>query len=676
MTKLAAACVSIGAFLLCACGDDGPYECVAPAPAPEVPVAELLAGLDGLPFEAFLEASYEAVLGRSPEGLAWRGLSARNDHLDDLSDAYALRTLDLLEAIQARLHAYERDALAPEQQISYDVYDWYLTDRLRRRGFLYYDYTSVANVHTRLYSGFIEQGRLASLADAEDYVARLQQVSRQVEDTRARLAARAGAGIIAPDLLLGYSAYGARFIADSAPRDLLFYTHLAGRLAALPDLQPRQRDALLGDAEAALACHMIPAFAALADDLERLLALAPRDHGAWQYEDGQAFYAAELAHHTSTGMTADEIHALGLSTLPALQAEIRARFAELGYPEDAPLLELYERLATDGGVLHGAQAVAELERLIAQAERRLGEAFVERPAAELVVIAVDAGNYYYGPSSDGSRPGAFYASVNHGMARYAMQTLVHHEAVPGHHLQVSLAEALDLPYVRRDLDATAYQEGWGLYAEELAAELGWLEGSPDSELGRLQAAALRAARLVVDTGIHAMGWSYDDALGFMIENLGMRYEDADYEVRRYIGWPGQATAYWIGKQRILDLRQQAADALGASFDLPGFHSAVLASGALPLDVLSRSIEAYIDRAGEAPGELPGPAPGEPAPAVAWLARAQRTHPARHGVAPARPARPWLDARERAWRPGACDPATPGCSPAPWLRGDGARARVP
>jgi uncharacterized protein (DUF885 family) len=676
MKKIAFACISIWLALLGACGDDGPYECVAPEPAFEVPLEDVLAELDGLELEVFLDASYEAILRRMPEGLTWRGLSERNDRLDDVSDAYALRTLDLIEAIQTRLHAYERDALLPEQQISYDVYDWYLADRLRRREFLHHDYTYVADIYSQLYSALVSEHPLASVTDAEDYVTRLQQVSVQVAETRAKLAARADAGIIAPEILLQNSVYRARYAANSVPRELPFYTRLAEGLAAMPDVPSWQRDELLAAAEAALACHMIPAFDELAGDLERLLAMAPGEHGAGQYDRGQEFYAAELVHHTTTGMTADAIHELGLSLLPELHAQMRAGFRALGYPEGEPLGVLYDRLAADSGVLYGAQAVAELERLIAEAEGRLGEAFVERPPAELVVVGVDAGNYYIGPSSDGSRPGAFYASVNYGMPRHAMQTLVHHEAVPGHHLQISLAGALDLAYFRRELSATAYQEGWGLYAEELAAELGWLEGNPEGELGRLQDAALRAVRLVVDTGIHARGWSHGQAVDYMIENIGMTYQDADYEVRRYIGRPGQATAYWIGKQRILDLRQEAVDALGESFDLAAFHTAVLASGALPLDVLSTSIAGYIEAAPEVPEE--------PAPAVAGRWRTQGAGRASQGLG-AVPARPFMPGRpgphgvdrvSRVRRMGDCSAGAPGCSPEPWLRGDDVRVWVP
>jgi uncharacterized protein (DUF885 family) len=661
------ACITTWTLLWAACDEHGGGECLAPEPAAEIPVDQVLARLDGLSFDDFLDTSYAEILSRSPEGISTRGLGQafgmRNDRLDDLSDEYVLRTLDLIEGVQARLRAYDRAALTPAQQLSRDTYDWYLGDQLRRRELLYYDYYSLAEIYGQLYYTLVTLHPIEDVSDAEDYVSRLRHVSRQVAQVRDKLAVRARQGIIAPRILLAPAANQAESVAITAARALPFYTSFADKLYALPGLSGAERADFLDAAEDAIACHVLPAFDDLSEDLQRLLAMAPLGHGAEQYEGGLDFYAAELAHHTTTGMTATEVHELGLAELSRLHQEMRAHFAALGYPEGEPLQQLYERLAADTGVLFDAEAVAGYEAIIADTESRLDEAFVERPAAELVVIGVDSGDYYIAPAFDGSRPGAFYATVGSGVPRYGMPTLSYHEAIPGHHLQISFAQTLDVPEFRRDVEVTAYVEGWAFYAEELAAELGWYEGDIPGELGRLQDAALRASRLVVDTGIHAFGWSFEQSVAFMVEHIGAPTWAMEGQVYRYISWPGQASAYWIGRQRILDLRQQAMDALGAAYDLKAFHTAVLSGGALPLEVLSTSIQRYIDTAGQTPATL---ARARTVTRTPWPETALQLDRVDHtAVLPA-----MRDPLDCATGP------LPGCGQLPRLRDDAVPARIP
>jgi uncharacterized protein (DUF885 family) len=653
-------------LLLAACSDDG-GECIAPEPAPEAPLDEVLAGLDGLPFDVFLDASYEAILRRSPEAVSSRGLSEAlatgNDLLDDLSDEYVLRTMELVEAIQTRLRAHDRNALTRSQQLSYDTYDWFLSDQLRWRELLHYDYTTLVATYSQLYYTLVTVHPVEDIRDAEDYVARLRRVSRQIGQVRDKLAVRAQQGIMPPVVLLQPALAEAEYLAGAAPRELAFYTAFQARLDTLPGLSQFQRQDLLAAAEDAIACHVIPSFGDLSEDLRQLLSMAPLGLGAEQYPGGVGFYAAELAHHTTTEVTAAELHELGQEVLLGLHAAMRAHFTALGYPEGEPLQQLYERLAADTGVLFDADAVAGYEAIIADAETRLADVFAERPAADLVVIGVANGDYYLEPALDGSRPGAFYASVANGVPRYAMPTLAYHEGVPGHHMQVSFAQTLALPDFRRDVGFTAYVEGWAHYTEELAAELGWYEDDIPGELGRLQGAALRAARLVVDTGIHAQGWGFEQAVAFMVDNIGSPTPAMEREVMRYVSRPGQATAYWVGKQRILELRQQAMDEYGDAFSLELFHSSVLRSGALPLDVLSLSVPAILD-------ELAEPAP--PASAVAasrtaWpaMAASPPRRSARHRAQPAMPH--LLDCATR---------SLPHCAELPRLRNDAVPARVP
>jgi uncharacterized protein (DUF885 family) len=211
----------------------------------------------------------------------------------------------------------------------------------------------------------------------------------------------------------------------------------------------------------------------------------------------------------------------------------------------------------------------------------------------VVVEAGPAGDYYNPPAIDGSRPGIFYAKVTGSKEKFAMPTLAYHETIPGHHFQIAIAQELSLPALRKDIGFTAYTEGWALYAERLVYELGFYRDDPYGNIGRLQAEAFRAARLVVDTGIHAKKWSYDQAVKFMVDNTGLPRRTVETEVARYVVWPGQATAYEIGMLKILELRQRAMDALGDNFDLKEFHRVVLGNGALPLEILEQVVDEWI-----------------------------------------------------------------------------------
>ncbi len=581
---------------LAGCGDDINQVCVAPGAAAELATDDALAALEGLEFDAFLEDSYVQLLRRSPETIAIYGLSdqlgTRNDQLDDASDAFANRTWDLVDGTLAHLRSYDRQALSIEQQVSYDVYEWYLTDWSSEREFLYYDYANIIGVYAQTYWALVLYHPIDNLDDARDYIARLRQVSRKAAQVRQALAAREAQGIVAPGFLLQPRLDNVRFVAQTPALELPFYTSFASRLADAQGIDSDDRRALLGDAEAAIECHVIPAFQDLERDFQALMAAAPEDVGAGQYPEGEAFYARLLAHYTTTDMTADEIHQLGLDELEILHGQMRQRFAELGYPDDEPLPTTYGRVAEDSGYVMGSAAIAEYEAIIADAESRMDEVFNEVPGAELVILDSN-GDYYVVPALDGSRPGEFHAYVDFNVPRFTMPTLAYHEAIPGHHFQLSQAQKLDLPSFRADPPITAYTEGWGLYAENLASFLDWYENDPRGELGFLQAQAFRAARLVVDTGLHHKGWSFTEATQFMVDNVALADWEAEGQIARYIRIPGQATAYWIGMRKILDLRQKAMTDLGPDFDLKEFHSAVLQNSALPLDVLETTIEQYI-----------------------------------------------------------------------------------
>jgi len=565
--------------------------------------ADIIDSLKGLSIDEFFEESYKQLLLRNPEYLTELGIAelygVGNDQLTNISDSYIRETYELQAAILELLREYNREELTYEQQISYDVYGWFLDDLVRQQEFMYYDYPVthfITGAQNQLIHFFTDIHPVTSKKDAEDYITRLSQVDTKFEQLLEGLKLREEAGITPPRFIIQWSLYDIRRIARGSAQYLPFYTAFEEKVNSL-EVSAEEKQALLAAAEKEISESVIPAFQALVDYLEHLESVAPTDDGVWQFPKGDEYYAYALRHHTTTDMTAEEIHQLGLAEVERIHKEMRALFDELHYPEDEPLSELFSRVARDGRYVAGTQVVDMYGMLIEEADQNLDPAFDIRPRAEVIVIGGSTGGFYVPGSLDGSRPGAFYANVS-GTSEplYGMPTLAYHEAIPGHHFQISLAQELDLPFLRSDVSFTGYAEGWALYAEQLAWELGWYEDDPYGNLGRLQYEAFRAARLVVDTGIHAKGWTYDQALEYMKENVGFdtRVVNLEFEVSRYVAWPGQAAAYKVGMLKILELRQKAEDALGDQFDIKEFHRVILSSGSMPLEILEKVVQTYID----------------------------------------------------------------------------------
>jgi uncharacterized protein (DUF885 family) len=591
------------ALFLVACGGGGgsaPSAGPPPAAGP-TPAETLEAELQGLSLTEFYEASYAALLYRSPESIIWQaltGLYPLDDvGLDDISAGYRRDTYAMYEVVLAALRGYDRSGLSPADRLTYDFYAWYLQDAVDAQAFLYYSFPAAFNFvgeHTGTETFFTEIHPVRTVDDANDYITRLRDVPRKFDNLVEFLDLQNGAGIIEPRLTIGWSLFGVDQIAGAAPANVSYYTAFRDKLDAIPGLGDGERQALLDDALAATRDFVIPAYQALRAKLQQLQALAPGTIGVSQYPLGNEYYDFMLRHRTTTDLTAAQIHQLGLDHLQRIHAEMREIFDQLGYPQNETLPQLFQRVVQDGGVIPAADVKSTYEAIIDAAEAELDAAFDIFPSADVVVAEDEFGGFYIGPSFDGTRPGAFYASTQFDEPWYQMPSLTYHEAVPGHHTQVAIAMDLDSgPFFRKTIRFTAFVEGWALYAERLAFELGWYDNDSYGNLGRLQYEALRAARLVIDTGIHSMGWTFDQAVRFNINNVGWSRSASESAVARYSVAPAQATAYMIGMLHILDARQRAQDALGSAFDLREFHRVVLTSGGLPLALLDDVVDRYI-----------------------------------------------------------------------------------
>jgi len=591
-------------FLVAACSGgstDATPTALPPAPPTGPTAAELLTQeLTGLTLQDFYDVSFKALMLRDPEAVIWHGLEGiyplDSIGLTDLSDAYKRATYAMYDVVLQALQTYDREALDADGKISYDVYAWFLQDKVDESEFIYYGFPASysifgAQADTRLF--FTDVHPLETRQDAENYISRLTAVRQKFRQLAAHLRLQRNAGVIEPALTLRIADSQALAVVSGSPDTSPYYTVFRDKLETIAGLSTADKAALRGAALAATRDSVIPAHQELRNTFVSLLADASPSIGVSQFPRGRDYYSYILRHHTTTDLTPARIHQLGLDELQRIRAEMRAIFDQLGYPQNESLLTLFGRVANDGGFIPGADTLATFENLVAFAEQNLAQAFDLFPAAEVVVIPDTSGGFYIGPSFDGSRPGAFYAGTGRDLPYYDMPTLTFHEAVPGHHLQIALAHEMDLPAFRKILRSTAFVEGWALYAERLAYELGWYDNDPYGNLGRLQFEALRAARLVMDTGIHDLGWSFDQATQFNIDNVGWSPGASQGAAARYSVLTGQATAYMIGMLTILELRQRAMDQLGAAFDLKAFHRLVLGSGGVPLSILEQIVDNYI-----------------------------------------------------------------------------------
>jgi hypothetical protein len=390
-------------------------------------------------------------------------------------------------------------------------------------------------------------------------------------------------------------------IADSSPRYTPFYTAFREKLQRIEGLGEPEKQVLLDAAETEISGSVIPAFRALVDYFTTLQASTTNDEGVWKFPNGDAYYAHILRNQASIDITPEQVHELGLAEVERIQAEMRQAFDELGYPQGANLGELMNRAIEEGGFYSTRdqggqdQVVAAYEKLLDEADQALDAVVDIRPKAKVVVVGGPVGGFYVSAPLDGSRPGMFHASTGGSQVpKFNMPTVAYHEAIPGHHFQIAIAQEVDLPLFRNDVFFNGYGEGWALYAERLAWELGLYDDDPYGDLGRLQLELLRAVRLVVDTGIHAKQWTRAESKAYMNEALGDPSGRWSHEVDRYVVLPAQATGYKIGMLKILELRQRAMDELGGDFDIKEFHNLVLGSGSMPLDILERVVQGYID----------------------------------------------------------------------------------
>lgn len=561
-----------------------------------------------LPAEAPIDdlfAAYDAVgLAQSPEGKAYRGIRDEDyGKWNDPSDAAEEQQFALLQDTLAAMRArYNPATLAPQQALSFRLFEAMAARRASLHPYRDYGYIfdQMNGAQSDLPAFLINTHRVANKAEAEAYVARIAGLGPLLDALTAQSRERADKGVMPPKWVYPYVISDIENLLAAGEGNAIL-TDLAEKVAKLDpvaadaaDLQARAIDAWNSSAA--------PAYQRLLAEMQRQQAIAPSEDGVWRFKDGDKYYAALLANYTTTDLTADEIHDLGLRETARIHDEMRAIMKQVGFT--GTLQEFFEYTRTDPRFFHTSREayLAEAEGHLARMTAKLPEFFKTLPTDPLVIKPVEAfreksaGKAFYSrPAPDGSRPGTYYVNLYNlnDMSKNELEALAYHEGLPGHHLQLSIQTQLgDLPAFRRFGGVTAYSEGWGLYTEELGKDMGFYT-DPYSDFGRLGMELWRAGRLVVDTGIHHKRWSRETAMAWLAENTPNPPGDIEKAIERYIVYPGQATAYMIGKLKIMELREKARAELGTKFDIREFHDTILTSGPVPLSIMEENVGQWI-----------------------------------------------------------------------------------
>ncbi len=570
---------------------------------------------------AILDSAVQQYLHEIPEfatGLAVTEEQAGGRYIDRLSDS-SRAGRDRINAIAtttlAAMHRLDRNALEGQDGVTYDVVNTSLQDGVDSARFEVgggatgpYVVTQLGGNYTFIPDFLASQHPVTNRDQADAYIARLRAYAHELDNESEMIAHDAGAGVVPPDFAIDGAVRQLQAFAANAPGQTVLVQSFAGKLGAVEGLAATDRTALTTQAEALVRDEVLPAYRRQIAALQAIRAQAVHDAGIWRLPQGAEMYEVALRAQTTTTMTADEIHQMGVDLVNSLHREMDAILRAEGLTRGSVaerVRSLYTRPDqlypnTDAG---RTQLLADLNVQVQEIRALMPQYFGTLAHADLQIVRVPEytqagapGGYYNQAALDGSRPGSYYINLRDTaeLPKFTLPTLTYHEGIPGHHWQISIAqEAHGLPLIRSAiLGFVAYQEGWGLYAEQLADEAGVYANNPLGRLGYLQSAAFRSSRLVVDTGIHAKRWTREQAIQSMMEATGDTESTIVTEIERYCVSPGQACGYMVGKQALLRMREEARTAMGARFDIKGFHETVLTNGAMPLSVTAQMVQQW------------------------------------------------------------------------------------
>jgi uncharacterized protein (DUF885 family) len=569
----------------------------APA-APPVPAAQVEAGSKAL--NAVFQDYWEDNLKHSPEFASTLGDKRYNDQISDYSVKAINDGLAREENFLMRLAAIDPAGLTAQETTSRELLMRTFAEDEVAAEFKEWEMpvNQMGGIHT-IYPRLVAQLSFTTVKDYDDWIARLHALPKAFDQVTANMSIGMEDGRVPPKYLLEKALEQVKGLAGQKPEE----SPLALPLKNFPaGIKPAEQERIKAEMLDAVAKEALPAYARFARFLEVSYIPAGRaEPGISALPDGAKYYQFLIRRRTTTGLTAEQIHQIGLDEVKRDEAEMLVIAQKLGFVD----LKSFRASLKTNPKLHPASREALLAAYrgyLTPMQAKLPQLFGRLPKAAFEVVAVpdylektSAPAYYEPGAPDGSRPGRLFIDTYDAADRnlYSVEVIAYHEGLPGHHLQISIAQELDgLPAFRKYSGYTAYAEGWGLYSERLGKDVGFYQ-DPYSDYGRLEGDIWRAIRLVVDTGVHSEHWNREQMVEYFHDHSAIDETSIQAEVDRYIAWPGQALAYKIGQLKILELRDRAKTALGDKFDLRAFHDLVLDSGALPLDVLSDRIDAWI-----------------------------------------------------------------------------------
>ncbi|XOV94116.1 MAG: DUF885 family protein [Bacteroidota bacterium] len=568
---------------------------------------------------AWFDAKYEEKLQESPLTLTVQGRKDLYDKMDDMSEAAEERQLKWAEASVEELKTtFDYEKLNAEDKLSYDlwVYQYEQMKEDARFRNMNYVYDQMTAIHTQLPNMLINLHRVDSLSDMQNYISRIEGLGRAINQLNERAKRQAELGILPPKFSFEITISQTEALLDGYPfndseKNSPLWTDMSKKIEALQTstkIDAEGANMLKTNAELALIRYFKPAYENLLTWLKTEMSNAEEaPTGVSRHDNGKEFYNYRLKRATTTDLTADEIHEIGLKEVARIHEEMKAIKDKVAF--EGSLQEFFQFINSDPRFFYpntdeGRQAYLDDSKMFLDSiTARLPDFFGILPKANLVVRRVEsfreqdgAPQHYRQGTPDGSRPGTYYAHLSDmtSMPKSTMEGVAYHEGNPGHHMQRSIAQELEsVPKFRTQGGFNAYTEGWGLYAEILAKEMGGYQ-NPYYDFGRLVNEIWRAIRLVVDTGLHSKGWTEEDGVNYFRENSSISDGAIRAEVRRYLVIPGQATGYKIGMLKIQELRARAEAQLGKNFDIKDFHDTILGGGAMPLSILEKHVDRWID----------------------------------------------------------------------------------
>jgi uncharacterized protein (DUF885 family) len=562
----------------------------------------------------FFERAFEEDLKRSPLFQSYLGKKWDYDKWDDISDNAANENVAIAKRRLETLNGFDTSKLSEQENLSLRLYKLGIerdlaNDKFRHHRYIVHQFRAA---HTQVPSFLINIHRVTSVEDAQAYIGRLNNVSTYFAQVIEQMKNREKLGVFPPAWAYDQMIDASRNVISGAPFDSsdlpsTIWGDIQNKIANL-DVDDTQKATLLADARAALINAVMPAYEALIAELSHQRDITPEGDGVWRLPEGDKWYQNRLNWFTTTDLSAAEVHQIGLDNVERIHSAMRAIMEKVGF--EGTLQEFFVFMREDEQFYlpstdEGRQKYLDDAKNAIDAMREaIPDYFGILPEAPMIVKRVEAFReqsagkaFYQSPAQDGSRPGIYYANLfdMKAMPTYQLEALAYHEGIPGHHMQRTIAQELNgVPQFQKFLSFTAYTEGWGLYTEELAKNMGFYQ-DPYSDFGRLAMELWRACRLVVDTGIHSQKWTREQAVDYLVENTPNPQYDAQKAIERYIAMPGQATAYMIGKLKIMELRERAMTELNDKFDWKGFHDEILKYGPVPLSILEENINNWIEK---------------------------------------------------------------------------------